>query len=143
MATIPRVAAFDYGKARIGVAVSDELGAFAHPRPPIPAKDRGRALKAVRALVAAEEIRHVLVGLPTSLSGQEGTAAVGARRFAQEIANATGLDVELIDERMSTMHAQRELTMSGVSARDQRQKVDGVAASLLLQSWLDGRRSRG
>ena len=143
MARIPRVAAFDYGKARIGVAVSDELGAFAHPRPPIAAKDRGRAMKAAKALVAAEEITHVLVGLPTSLSGHEGEAAVGARRFAQELANATGLDVELIDERLSTVHAKRELSMSGVSTRDQRQKIDGVAASLLLQSWLDGRRARG
>ncbi len=133
----------DHGKARIGVAVSDELGAFAHPRPPIPARDPARALKALRGLVAAEEITRVLVGLPTSLSGVEGEAARRARGFAQRVADATGLDVELVDERLSTVHAKRELSMSGVAARNQRDKVDGVAACLLLQSWLDGRRARG
>lgn len=133
----------DHGKARIGVAVSDELGAFAHPRPPIPARDPARALRAVRALSATEELGRVLVGLPTSLSGVEGEAARRARRFAQQVADATGLDVELVDERLSTVHAKRELAMSGVSTRDQRDKVDGVAACLLLQAWLDGRRARG
>lgn len=133
----------DHGKARIGVAVSDELGAYAHPRAAVPAKDGPRALRALRALVASEEITHVLVGLPTSLSGVEGEAAARVRRFAQQVADATGLDVELIDERMSTVHAKRELAMSGVAARDQRDKVDGVAACLMLQAWLDARRARG
>lgn len=133
----------DHGKARIGVAVSDELGAYAHPRAAVPAKDGPRALRALRALVASEEITHVLVGLPTSLSGVEGEAAARVRRFAQQVADATGLGVELIDERMSTVHAKRELAMSGVAARDQRDKVDGVAACLMLQAWLDARRARG
>ena len=132
-----------HGKARIGVAVSDELGAYAHPRAAVPAKDGPRALRALRALVASEEITHVLVGLPTSLSGVEGEAAARVRRFAQQVADATGLGVELIDERMSTVHAKRELAMSGVAARDQRDKVDGVAACLMLQAWLDARRARG
>ncbi|MCC6645721.1 MAG: Holliday junction resolvase RuvX [Polyangiaceae bacterium] len=143
MPDVPRVLLLDPGAARIGVAVSDELGALAHPRPAVPAKDLGRALRALRAIVDEEQISHVLIGLPVSLSGVEGEAARRARRFAARVADALGREVELIDERLSTAQAKRELAQAGVSTRHQREKIDGVAACLLLQAWLDGRRSRG
>ncbi len=133
-----RVAALDHGKARIGVAVADELGVLAHPRPPIDARDRRRALAAIRELKEEEGITRFLVGLPLSLSGVEGTAAHSARAFAQTVADATGCEVELVDERLTTVEAQRALRTSGVAAKHQRQKVDGVAAAILLQAWLDG-----
>ena len=77
------------------------------------------------------------------MSGGEGPAALRAVRFAQELADATGVEVELVDERLSTVEASRQLRASGVDARRGKPKVDGVAAAILLQTWLDGRRGPG
>ena len=137
-----RVAALDYGKARIGVAVSDELGMLAHPRPPIQAKNRRAALAAIQKLRQDEGIERFVIGVPVRLGGQAGQAADEATRFAQDVSNATGCEVELVDERWSTVQASRALRDGGVSARDQRQRIDSAAAAVLLQAWLDapGRR---
>jgi putative Holliday junction resolvase len=134
----PRVAALDPGKARIGVAVADELGMMAHPRSPVDASNLRSALAKIVALAQDEGITRFLVGLPVSLSGHEGQAAQKARGFAQKVADATGCDVELVDERLSTVQAQRSLRDSGVSSRDARGKIDGAAACVILQAWLDG-----
>lgn len=135
-----RVLAIDFGKARAGIAVSDELGMYAHARPTLDAKNRKALLAAVTAVVRTEGITRILVGLPLELSGERGPAARRALQFAQEIADSTGLEVELVDERLSTVEAGRKLRDSGVPGRKQQALVDGVAASVLLQSWLDGRR---
>ena len=138
-----RTAALDFGKARIGVAVADELGVMAHPRPPIDAGNLRSALAKIVAIAKDEEIGRFVVGLPISLSGREGPAADKARGFAQKVADATGCDVELVDERLSTVEAARSLRDSGVSSRDARGKIDGAAACVILQAWLDSRARRG
>jgi putative Holliday junction resolvase len=135
-----RVLAIDFGKARAGVAVSDELGLYAHARPALDAKNRKALIAAVVAIARAEDIGRVLIGLPLTLAGEQGPSAQRAIAFAQAIADATGLDVELVDERLTTVEAGRQLRASGVASRDQQAKVDGVAAAVMLQSWLDGRR---
>jgi len=137
-----RVAALDYGKVRIGVAVSDELGMLAHPRPFIPSKNRKEALAAVLRLKQEEAIERFLVGLPMRLGGGAGSTADEATRFAQEVSNVTGCEVELVDERWSTVQASRALSAGGVDQRDQRKRIDSAAAAVLLQAWLDapGRR---
>ncbi|HLM75476.1 MAG TPA: Holliday junction resolvase RuvX [Polyangiaceae bacterium] len=135
-----RVLAIDFGKARAGIAVSDELGMYAHARPALDAKNRKALLAALTGIIRDEGITRILIGLPLELSGDRGPAARRALQFAQEIADASGLEVELIDERLSTVEAGRQLRASGVDSRKQRALVDGVAASVLLQSWLDGRR---
>ena len=132
-----RTAALDFGKARIGVAVADELGAMAHPRPPVDASNLRAALAKIAAIAKAEGIGRFVVGLPVSLSGHEGPAAQKARGFAQKVADATGCDVEMIDERLSTVEAARSLRDSGVSSRDARGKIDGAAACVILQAWID------
>src|SRR5215471_941649 len=134
-----RVAAVDLGRVRVGLAVSDELGAMAHPRPP-PSGSSHKGLLAELGRVAREEkIERFLVGLPLDRSGGEGREAARARRFAQALADATGRQVELVDERLSTVEATRRLREGGVSAKKSRQLVDGAAAAVLLQAWLDHR----
>ncbi|HSC87750.1 MAG TPA: Holliday junction resolvase RuvX [Polyangiaceae bacterium] len=135
-----RALGLDYGQARIGVAVSDELGWFAHPRDFIAAKPPQRALRLIQGLVRAEGIGHVLVGLPRNLDGTEGLSARRARQFADELSALLRMEVELVDERLSTVQAHARLRESGRDARSSRERVDSASAAILLQAWLDGRR---
>lgn len=135
----PRVVAIDLGKARAGVAISDELGMLAHPRPYLDAKNRKALLSALVALCREEQIERALVGLPLEMNGDRGPAARRALAFAQELADAAGVEVELVDERLTTVEATRQLRDSGVRGRDRRALVDGAAATVILQSWLDRR----
>jgi putative holliday junction resolvase len=136
MATV-RAAAIDLGKARVGVAVTDELGLYAHPRPMIDGHDRKALLGALASLARDEGIRRFLVGLPLEMNGEQGPAARRAIAFAQALADASGVDVELVDERLTTVEAARRLREGGVSGRKNKARVDGAAAALLLQAWLD------
>jgi putative Holliday junction resolvase len=134
------VCALDLGKARVGVAVTDELGLYAHARPPLDARRRKVLLRAIAELAQRERVERFLVGLPLTMSGEHGLAAREALAFAEEVADATGLEVELIDERLSTVEAQAQLHASGRKSREFRAQVDGVSAAVVLQSWLDARR---
>jgi len=134
-----RVAALDYGKARVGVAVSDELGMLAHPRPPLDGSDRKKLLAACAKLAKSEGVTRFLVGLPLSMSGEAGVVAKRAIRFCQQLADATGVEVELIDERLTSVQAERHLTDAGASKAEIKQRVDGAAAAIILQQWLDAR----
>ncbi len=138
---VGRVAALDLGKVRVGVAVSDEHGMFAHPRPALAGRDRKTLLAAEHQLLRDEEIEHVLVGYPLNLSGEKGSAAHRAARFAEQLASHTGVGIELVDERLSTVQATEQLRAGGSSRQKVRQRVDSVAAALLLQQWLDARRN--
>ena len=137
---VMRVAAIDLGKARVGVAVADELGLMAHARPFLDGKSRKALLAALVELAREEKLTRFLVGLPLEMNGDEGPAAQRAMEFAQQLADATGVEIEMIDERLSTVEASRRLRDRGVKARDQRSLVDGAAAAVILQSWLDARR---
>jgi putative Holliday junction resolvase len=134
-----RVCALDLGAARVGVAISDELGLMAHPRGVLDAKPRPKLLAALRDLAREEEIGLVLVGLPLDMCGTEGEAARRARLVAQEIADATACDVELVDERLTTVQAQRALTASGLRGKGARARIDEASAVAILQAWLDRR----
>ncbi len=132
-----RVAALDLGKVRVGLAVSDELGALAHPRAPLDGRNRRDLLARLRDLAVDEEITRFVVGLPLDASGQEGPAARKAVQFAEQVADASGLPVEMWDERFTTVEATRRLREGGRRARDSRHRVDGAAACVMLQAWLD------
>lgn len=131
-----RIMAVDLGSARTGIAVSDELGMLAQPYKTVAGGDA--SLDAVK--IAADEMKPslILVGLPRNMNGTYGPAADVARAFADQLREATGCRVQLWDERLTTLAAQRVLRESGRKARDQRGVVDQVAAQILLQSWLDG-----
>ncbi len=133
-----RACALDLGGARVGVAIDDDLGMMAHPRGALDGRDRKRLLAELARLAADEGITRFIVGLPLDMTGGEGDAARKARALAQEIADATGCEVELFDERLTTRQAKRALDASEVPGRKQRALIDEASATAILQAWLDG-----
>ncbi len=131
----------DVGKVRIGVAACDPDGILATP---VVTVQRGADdLRKLAELVAEHEVVEVVVGLPVTLAGREGPAAVDAREYAEALASAIApIPVRLSDERMSTVVASRRLAERGVRGRRQRAVVDQAAAVEILQSWLDAQRRR-
>jgi putative Holliday junction resolvase len=126
-----RVIALDHGEARCGVAISDPTGELVTPLPMIDRPDSRRGLGRVASVVREREAELVVVGLPLTLAGEEGAQAEAARAFAQRLAEAVAVPVELHDERLTTRMADR----TGGSA-----DPDSVAAAHLLESWLQARR---
>jgi putative Holliday junction resolvase len=135
-----RAAAIDLGSVRVGIAVADELGLMAHPRPALAGKDTGRLVEALAELARSESIDHFVLGLPRSLRGRDTQSTKKARAFATLLGERTGCSVELWDEWLTTQEAQRRLSEQGVRQKDQRSRIDSAAAAVLLQSWLDARR---
>ena len=134
-----RVLGLDYGTRRVGVAVSDPLGITAQPRVVLDARDP-RLMEQIAGLATELGVERVVVGLPVSLNGTEGPAAAAAREFAAAVGEATGLPVELADERFTSVSAERVLVEAGLSGRRRRAVRDRVAAAVMLQAYLDGGR---
>jgi putative holliday junction resolvase len=134
-----RVLGLDPGTRRVGVAVSDPLGITAQPRVVLDAGDP-RLMEQIAGLAAELGVERVVVGLPVSLNGTEGPSALAAREFAAAVGEATGLPVELADERFTSVSAERVLVQAGLSGRRRRAVRDRVAAAVMLQAYLDGGR---
>lgn len=134
-----RVLALDFGTRRVGVAVSDPLGLTAQAHSVLDGEDPA-LMDRIARLAAELGAERIVVGLPVGLSGREGPAAEAARRFAGSAGAATGLPVHLVDERFTTVSAERVLVEAGLSGRRRRRVRDRVAAAVLLQSYLDGER---
>ena len=141
VATKTRVCAVDLGKVRVGVAVSDELGSMAHPRPALDGTNRKALIAALVSLADAEEVGRFVVGLPIEMDGGLGASADRAQKFAAALANASRREVELMDERLTTMEASRRLSEGGKAKKAQRALIDSASAAVLLQAWLDTRGS--
>jgi putative Holliday junction resolvase len=138
-----RVGAVDYGERRVGLAVADSLGMLARPLPPIEDASPKRRLARTADALKAEGVTRIIVGLPRNMDGSEGASATAARAFAASLAERLKLPVILQDERLSSVQAGRLLHESGHSARDQKKRVDGAAAAVMLQAWLDARPASG
>lgn len=135
----------DVGSVRVGVAASDPAGVLASPVTTL-RRDarRGSDLQALAALVAEREAVEVLVGLPQTLAGRSGRAADAARAYAAALAGRVApVPVRMVDERLTTVTATRQLRESGVHGRAARAAVDAAAAVVLLQAGLDVERSTG
>ena len=132
-----RCAAIDLGKVRVGLAVSDELGLLAHARPNLDGSNPGHVVDVLAMLATVESIDVFVVGLPRTMDGHEGAPARRARVFAQKLRLRTGKQVILMDERLTTKQASLQLQVVGRSTRKQRAVIDGVAATLMLQAYLD------
>jgi len=137
---VTRAIGVDLGARRIGIAVSDPGGVLATPvtvltRTP----DRARLHRQIADLVDEYEAEAVVVGLPLSLDGSDGPAAVSARQEAGELAALLDVPVHLHDERLTTVTAHRLLAATGIDERARRKVIDSAAAAVLLQTWLDGR----
>ena len=134
--------ALDLGERRIGVAVSDSGGILASPHGVIErAADRAADHAAVAALVDELGAERVVVGLPLSLSGATGPAAEAAQAEAADLASVLTVPVETFDERLTTVAASRSMRAGGTKARKQRKRIDEMAASVMLQNWLEQRRT--
>ena len=132
----------DWGERRIGIASSDETQLLATPLETLTRRVGKRfPMPTFLELVSVSGVVGVVVGLPLSLDGTEGPSAMAARELAVLIAQRTGLPVELWDERMTSARALGAIREVGGSTRGRREDVDSLAASVLLQTWLDARRA--
>jgi putative Holliday junction resolvase len=127
----------DLGTVRTGLAVAEDELPVAIPLCTVNHVGFAEALERVAALVASENIEQAVIGLPLAMAGHEGEAARRARRFAAELSKRTRIDVQLWDERLSSAAAERSLRSQGMQRAARKNVVDQVAATLLLQSYLD------
>jgi putative Holliday junction resolvase len=137
------VLGLDLGARRIGLAVSDEAARIAFPAGHLTRSGLAADVAALRALAQERAVKRIVVGLPLLLGGGDGTGAQAARRFARALEEATGLPVELLDERFTTAEAERALREAPARRRRRRKDViDAMAAALLLRTYLERAESR-
>jgi putative Holliday junction resolvase len=134
-----KVLGLDVGTKTIGVAVSDELGWTAQGvetirrRPNHPEDDYAR----IKELIKSHNVSKIVIGLPKNMNGTIGPSGEACQNFAKEIERITGLSVILWDERLTTMAAERTLISADVSRKKRKQVIDKLAASIILQGYLD------
>ena len=131
------ILALDFGRARIGAAISDELQLLAHPLETIPADER--APFRIAEIVREKNVDHVVTGLPKQMDGQIGAAATAVLEFVEKLRAILPCPVVTWDERLTTAAANRALRDAGKKTRQTRGYVDQVAAQMILQSYLDSR----
>ena len=137
------VIGLDLGDVRIGVALSDPDRRLAVPIGTVHVGRPPGELTAIAALVRDHGATLVVLGLPLNMDGSRGPRAALAEGFAETLRGFLGVEVELFDERLTTVEAERGLREAGVKGRERRAVVDAAAARVLLQGWLDAHRSRG
>jgi len=135
------ILALDFGRARIGAAISDQLQLLAHPLETIPANEQ--ASSRVAEIVREKNVDHVVAGLPKRMDGQIGAAATEVLQFVEKLRAILPCPVFTWDERLTTVAAHRALRDAGKKTRQTRGYVDQVAAQMILQSYLDGREAKG
>jgi putative Holliday junction resolvase len=131
------ILALDFGRARIGVAISDELQLLAHPLETITANERPESR--VAKIVHDKKVDHVVAGIPKRMDGQIGSAATEVLQFVEKLRAILPCPVVTWDERLTTVAAHRVLRDAGKKTRHTRGYVDQVAAQMILQSYLDRR----
>ena len=132
-----RVLGIDFGDRRVGIAVSDPDRKISLPGGTISWSRHGELVEKLQAICREKEVRQVVVGLPRSLDGGDGPRAKKTRKWAAEIETVLELPVSLWDERLTSRMAEREIhAMGGKTGRD-KGRVDEIAATLILQSYLD------
>ena len=135
-----RIMAIDYGDAHTGVAISDPTGLLAGMATTIHSRKAEVVLEELARLVRENQVDEVVMGFPRNMDGTEGPRAQLYREFAQRVEEATGLKPVLWDERRTTVDAHRILFEGGKNAKKRKKTVDAVAASLILEGYLDFRR---
>jgi len=133
---VSRILAVDWGRRRIGLAVSDPLGVIATGLPTLEIHGEAEAVARVADTLREVAAESVVVGLPLLLSGERGESADAAERFAAQLRDATGVPVHLFDERLTSVVAQRRMQETGERLRGRKGKLDQGAAMALLEGWL-------
>jgi len=132
-----RILALDHGTVRIGLAVSDEMKLFAQPLDYLPAEPFAEFVQQLKAIVKEKEVDLIVVGLPRNMDGSYGPAAQRVRAFVIALKEAVPMPIRTWDERLTSVTANRLLTEGNVRGEKRKEKVDKVAAAVLLQSYLD------
>jgi putative Holliday junction resolvase len=132
-----RILAIDSGTKRMGIAVSDELRLIAHPLEFIPAEPFADFLVRLKEIISEKEVGQILVGIPRNMNGSYGPAALQAQAFAAVLKDALTIPIQTWDERLTSAQANRFLIQANVRRDKRKEKVDQMAAAILLQSYLD------
>jgi len=132
-----RILAIDYGTHRMGIAVSDELHTLATPLEFIPAEPHRGFLERLQQLLLEREVGLIVVGMPRNMDGSHGPAAARVQQFVQTLRTEVPIPVKTLDERLTTVQANRFLAASQVRGRDRKGRVDRTAAAILLQDYLN------
>lgn len=138
----PRALGLDHGEARIGLAISDDLGMLAHPHGTIHVAE-GDPIPKIVAIVEKEKIGQIVLGLPRKMDGTYGPAAEKVRAFTEKLKAAVSCPIRMWDERLSTKAAQRGLHEAGKNTKQSRGVIDQAAAQQILQGWLDSQAMLG
>lgn len=130
----------DFGRARTGIAVCDRGELLASPVTVIHEKYVPALVDKVAALASERKAELIVVGLPVNMNGTEGESAINARRFADALREASGLPVDMLDERCTTMEAHQFLNATNTRGKKRKEVVDAVSAVIILENYLDKRR---
>jgi len=133
-----RILALDHGTKRVGVAVSDELKMIAQPLEFVPAEPIDGFLERLKQILREKDVELILLGMPRNMDGSYGPAALKVQDFAAVLKGAVTVPIKFWDERLTSAQANRLLIESNVRRTDRKEKVDKMAAAILLQSYLDG-----
>ena len=136
-----RILAIDYGRRRIGLAISDELALTASPLPVMQRKNRRDDFRRLQKLLGEYQVGLVLVGKPVHLSGRQSEMAEEASRFAKRLAKDLGVKVDLLDERLTSWEAE-QISKATRGSKNKKQHLDSTAAAILLREYLDAARER-
>ena len=132
-----RILGLDFGKRRIGLALSDELGITAQGISTLTRNTRSEDFDYLSELIDGRQVSRIVVGYPLNMNGSEGAQARQAAQFGRTLANRCGVEVTMWDERLTTREASRVLGASGVGLRKRQGAIDRLSAMLILQSYLD------
>jgi len=133
------IAALDLGRRRIGVAVTDAAAMGAHPIGVVERRSMAQDLASIAAMLRDREVTTIVVGLPLNMDGSEGPAARAARLFADRVAAALKVEVEMFDERLTSFEAEERLKGMPVKKRARKPAIDAIAATVILEGWMQAR----
>ena len=137
-----RIMGIDYGDARTGVALSDLLCTIVGSTAVVPSRNREKAVADIVRMAKENEVGKIVVGLPRNMDGSEGPRAQLCREFADILAQATGLETVMWDERRTTVEAHNILSQHNYHGQKRKNTVDAVAASLILEGYLNALKKR-
>jgi putative Holliday junction resolvase len=132
-----RVLAIDHGTKRMGIAISDELKMIAQPLEYIPAEPFAKFLDRLKEILREKEVELIIVGMPRNMDGSYGPAALKVQEFVAALKSAVTVPIQTLDERLTSVQANRFLLEGNVRRAQRKEKVDKTAAALLLQGYLD------
>lgn len=132
-----RIMGIDYGDARTGVAMSDLLCTLVGSTAVVPSRNTEKAIADIVRMAKENQVGTIVVGLPRNMDGSEGPRAELCREFAQKLAEATGLEIVMWDERRTTVEAHNILSQHNYHGQKRKNTVDAVAASLILEGYLN------